>query len=103
MQLAISSYSFHRFGRGPEGNARPSFPAMIEACARESPWPEGTSVTCLETGLETPTGGRILNAPVVGMTEDDAPPPRGWRPGCGSAAGTALAISAPRTRGRACR
>ena len=34
MKLAISSYSFHRFGRGPEGNARPSFPEMIEACAR---------------------------------------------------------------------
>jgi L-ribulose-5-phosphate 3-epimerase len=34
MQLSISSYSFHRFGRGPEGGARPSFPEMIEACAR---------------------------------------------------------------------
>jgi len=34
MQLAISSYSFHRFGRGPEGDVRPSFPEMIEACAR---------------------------------------------------------------------
>jgi sugar phosphate isomerase/epimerase len=34
MKLAISSYSFHRFGRGPEGKERPSFPAMIEACAR---------------------------------------------------------------------
>jgi L-ribulose-5-phosphate 3-epimerase len=34
MKLAISSYSFHRFGRGPEGQERPSFPAMIEACAR---------------------------------------------------------------------
>jgi L-ribulose-5-phosphate 3-epimerase len=34
MKLAISSYSFHRFGRGPEGSARPSFAAMIEACAR---------------------------------------------------------------------
>lgn len=34
MKLAISSYSFHRFGKGPEGDARPSFPATIEACAR---------------------------------------------------------------------
>jgi sugar phosphate isomerase/epimerase len=34
MQLAISSYSFHRFGRGPEGNVRPSFPEMIQVCAR---------------------------------------------------------------------
>src|SRR5438876_2999086 len=34
MKLAISSYSFHRFSRGPEGNARPSFPEMIETCAR---------------------------------------------------------------------
>lgn len=34
MKLAISSYSFHRFGRGPEGAARPGFPEMIEACAR---------------------------------------------------------------------
>jgi L-ribulose-5-phosphate 3-epimerase len=34
MKLAVSSYSFHRFGRGPEGDARPSFEAMIEACAR---------------------------------------------------------------------
>jgi sugar phosphate isomerase/epimerase len=34
MKFAVSSYSFHRFGRGPEGDARPSFQAMIEACAR---------------------------------------------------------------------
>lgn len=34
MKLAVSSYSFHRFGRGPEGDARPSFAAMIDACAR---------------------------------------------------------------------
>ena len=34
MKLATSSYSFHRFGRGPEGDARPGFPAMIETCAR---------------------------------------------------------------------
>jgi sugar phosphate isomerase/epimerase len=34
MKLAVSSYSFHRFGKGPEGDVRPSFGAMIEACAR---------------------------------------------------------------------
>jgi sugar phosphate isomerase/epimerase len=33
MQLAISSYSFHRFGRGPEGGDKPTFEAMIDACA----------------------------------------------------------------------
>jgi sugar phosphate isomerase/epimerase len=34
MKSAISSYSFHRFGKGPEGASKPGFPAMIEACAR---------------------------------------------------------------------
>jgi L-ribulose-5-phosphate 3-epimerase len=34
MKLAISSYSFHRFGTGPEGNEKPSFTALIETCAR---------------------------------------------------------------------
>lgn len=33
MKLAISSYSFHRFGSGPEGKTRPSFASMIETCA----------------------------------------------------------------------
>lgn len=33
MKLAISSYSFHRFGSGPEGKDKPSFAAMIETCA----------------------------------------------------------------------
>src|SRR5690554_4701245 len=32
-KLAISSYSFHRFGQGPEGAERPSPAEMIEACA----------------------------------------------------------------------
>ena len=35
---------------------------MIEAFARDTPWPEGTDVRCLETGLETPTGGRLHRA-----------------------------------------
>src|SRR5438093_6679527 len=32
-KLAISSYSFHRFGEGPEGAAKPTFREMIERCA----------------------------------------------------------------------
>lgn len=34
MKLAISSYSFHRFGEGPEGHAKPSFETMIDTAAR---------------------------------------------------------------------
>jgi sugar phosphate isomerase/epimerase len=33
MKIAISSYSFHRFGQGPEGNAKPDFGALIDRCA----------------------------------------------------------------------
>jgi L-ribulose-5-phosphate 3-epimerase len=33
MNLAISSYSFHRFGQGPEGAACPPFTQMIDACS----------------------------------------------------------------------
>lgn len=33
MKLAVSSYSFHRFGQGPEGNEKPSFETMIRTCA----------------------------------------------------------------------
>ncbi len=33
MKLAISSYSFHRFGWGPEGEQKPSLTRMIERCA----------------------------------------------------------------------
>ena len=32
---------------------------LIEAWARESGWPDGVEVECLDTGLDTPTGGRI--------------------------------------------
>jgi glucose-1-phosphate cytidylyltransferase len=35
---------------------------LIEAFAAQSEWPSGTEVRCLETGLDTPTGGRILRA-----------------------------------------
>jgi glucose-1-phosphate cytidylyltransferase len=35
---------------------------MIEAFARAAAWPAGTEVRCLETGLDTPTGGRIHRA-----------------------------------------
>jgi glucose-1-phosphate cytidylyltransferase len=32
---------------------------LIERFARDTPWPEGVAVQCVETGLDTPTGGRI--------------------------------------------
>jgi L-ribulose-5-phosphate 3-epimerase len=33
MKLAVSSYSFHRFGKGPEEDRKPDFAALIERCA----------------------------------------------------------------------
>jgi glucose-1-phosphate cytidylyltransferase len=33
--------------------------AMIEDYARSARWPQGVSVECVDTGIETPTGGRI--------------------------------------------
>ncbi len=33
VKLAISSYSFHRFGNGPEGDNAPTIEQMIDACA----------------------------------------------------------------------
>jgi len=35
---------------------------MIEAFARETAWPDGVRVRCLDTGEDTPTGGRIHRA-----------------------------------------
>ncbi len=35
---------------------------LVERFAAAGPWPEGVAVDCLDTGLETPTGGRILRA-----------------------------------------
>jgi glucose-1-phosphate cytidylyltransferase len=32
---------------------------LIEEFAAAEPWPEGVSVRCVDTGLDTPTGGRI--------------------------------------------
>jgi glucose-1-phosphate cytidylyltransferase len=32
---------------------------LIEAFARAQSWPDGVEVTCVDTGLDTPTGGRI--------------------------------------------
>jgi glucose-1-phosphate cytidylyltransferase len=32
---------------------------LIEAFVRAQMWPEGVEVTCVDTGLDTPTGGRI--------------------------------------------
>jgi glucose-1-phosphate cytidylyltransferase len=33
--------------------------AAVESWAREASWPEGVSVECVDTGLDTPTGGRV--------------------------------------------
>jgi glucose-1-phosphate cytidylyltransferase len=35
---------------------------MIEEFARAEPWAAGTEIACLDTGLDTPTGGRIALA-----------------------------------------
>jgi glucose-1-phosphate cytidylyltransferase len=35
---------------------------LIEEFARVTPWPRSASVRCLQTGLDTPTGGRIHRA-----------------------------------------
>jgi len=35
---------------------------LIERFAAAEPWPDGVTVTCLDTGLDTPTGGRALAA-----------------------------------------
>jgi glucose-1-phosphate cytidylyltransferase len=53
----ISIYSCQGFSRfllltGYKGE-------LIEAWARETAWPEGVEIECLDTGVDTPTGGRI--------------------------------------------
>ncbi len=54
MKLAVSSYSFHRFGQGPEGNAKPTFFEMIDACTRlELDGLELLGVHFDDTALET--------------------------------------------------
>jgi glucose-1-phosphate cytidylyltransferase len=35
---------------------------LIERFVADEPWPDGVDVTCLDTGLDTPTGGRALAA-----------------------------------------
>jgi glucose-1-phosphate cytidylyltransferase len=35
---------------------------LIERFAAGHPWPEGVTVECLDTGLDTPTGGRLKQA-----------------------------------------
>jgi glucose-1-phosphate cytidylyltransferase len=35
---------------------------LIERFARAERWPDGVVVECLDTGLDTPTGGRVLQA-----------------------------------------
>jgi glucose-1-phosphate cytidylyltransferase len=53
----ISIYSSQGFSRfllltGYKGE-------QIEAWVDQTPWPSGVEVACIDTGLETPTGGRI--------------------------------------------
>ena len=38
---------------------------LIEAFAGAEAWPEGAEVRCIDTGLETPTGGRLAHAASV--------------------------------------
>jgi glucose-1-phosphate cytidylyltransferase len=33
---------------------------LVEAFAATAPWPRGVEVTCVDTGVDTPTGGRLL-------------------------------------------
>jgi glucose-1-phosphate cytidylyltransferase len=35
---------------------------LLERFAAQEAWPEGVEVACLDTGLDTPTGGRVLHA-----------------------------------------
>src|SRR5213596_894002 len=35
---------------------------LVERFAAAERWPEGSEVACLDTGLDTPTGGRVLQA-----------------------------------------
>lgn len=35
---------------------------LIAQFAAAGPWPDGIEVACLDTGLDTPTGGRVLHA-----------------------------------------
>jgi glucose-1-phosphate cytidylyltransferase len=37
-------------------------PELIREFAAASEWPAGTEIGCLDTGLDTPTGGRVLRA-----------------------------------------
>jgi glucose-1-phosphate cytidylyltransferase len=53
----ISIYSCQGFSRfllltGYKGE-------QIESWVRQSPWPDRVDVTCVDTGLDTPTGGRV--------------------------------------------
>ncbi len=42
---------------------------LIEAFAQDTDWPSDVEVTCVDTGLDTQTGGRIkLAAPTIGDT-----------------------------------
>lgn len=42
---------------------------LIERFAADEPWPSGVRVACLDTGLDTPTGGRVRRALHAGVGE----------------------------------
>ena len=41
---------------------------MIEEFVATSPWPEPVEIECVDTGLDTPTGGRICSGGASGST-----------------------------------
>ena len=43
---------------------------LIEAFARATSWPEGVTVSCVDTGLDTQTGGRIKLGAAAGAYGD---------------------------------
>jgi len=44
---------------------------LIERFATAEPWPEGVSVECVDTGLPTPTGGRLAVAAAAGRLGEE--------------------------------
>src|SRR5215211_6327386 len=77
---------------------------QIEAFARETYWPEGVEVRCADTGMDTPTGGRLrrvrdeLSAAPFLATYDDggADSDRAARRARHEAAGTLAAMTVVR-------
>jgi len=55
---------------------------QIEAFARETYWPEGVEVRCADTGLDTPTGGRLWRVRDELSAAPRADPARGVDQAC---------------------